>query len=407
MLPVARCKTLQCSKLNAAWVLAADNRMRRMASLDSSVGSIAAALLLVAAALTAFGSRQRRYDGWRWWIAACWSAAAGAAAAALLPEPLARPVAGLLLLLWPLLALVGLRRFHPRQALHGHRRLDAAVGAVAIVLSLAGTLGGVPLMAGAAMLLAHGYAATVLFMGPSDADYTPVQALAAAMALTAFAPGLAWAAAAAGAGVVVLAFVAITLVCERTERQLRDSRRRLRHLANLDTLTQVPNRRHFAELAEQALRHDEPGTAVLLIFDVDHFKHINDLFGHAAGDRALTVVSSAMLDSLRAMDVPGRQGGDEFVLLLRRTSPRDAMGVAARIVAEVQRRAPTQQLPTLSLSFGVVQIRVGESIGAAMRRADQAMYEAKRQGRSRAVTAMGDEERPVFSESQRLGLLPA
>jgi diguanylate cyclase (GGDEF)-like protein len=398
---------LQCSKPNAARGDAADNRMRRMVSLASSAGFIAAALVLVAAALSAFGSRQRRYDGWRWWVAAGWSAAAGAGAAALLPEPLARPLAGLLLLLWPLLALAGLRRFHPRQLLHGNRKLDVGVGAVAAVLSLAGNLGGLPLLAGAATLLAHLYAATVLFLGPSDADYTPVQALAAAMALTAFAPGLAWSAAAAGAGVVVLAFVAITLVCERTERQLRDSRRRLRHLANLDTLTQVPNRRHFAELAEQALRHDEPGTAVLLIFDVDHFKHINDLFGHAAGDRALTVVSSAMLDSLRAMDVPGRQGGDEFVLLLRRTSPRDAMGVAGRIVAEVQRRAPTQQLPTLSLSFGVVQIRVGESIGAAMRRADQAMYEAKRQGRSRAVTAMGDEERPVFSESQRLGLLPA
>jgi diguanylate cyclase (GGDEF)-like protein len=378
-----------------------------MVLLDSSVGFIAAALALVAAALSAFGARQRRYDGWRWWIAACWSAAAGAATAALLPEPLARPLAGLLLLLWPLLALAGLRRFHPRQALHGHRHLDAGVGALAVTLSLAGSLGGLPLLAGAATLLTHLYAATVLFLGPSDADYTPVQALAAAMALTGFTPGLPWAAAAAGAGVVVLAFVAITLVCERTERQLRDSRRRLRHLANLDTLTQVPNRRHFAELAEAALRHDEPGTAVLLIFDVDHFKHINDLFGHAAGDRALTIVSSAMLDSLRAMDVPGRQGGDEFVLLLRRAAPRDAMGVAARIVAEVQRRAPSQQLPTLSLSFGVVQIRVGESITAAMRRADQAMYEAKRQGRSRAVAAMGDEERPVFSESQRLGLLPA
>ena len=178
-------------------------------------------------------------------------------------------------------------------------------------------------------------------------------------------------------------------------------------LANQDTLTQVPNRRHFQELANDALLQDEPGTAVLLNFDIDHFKQINDLFGHAAGDRALCLVSSAMLENLRAQDVAGRQGGDEFVLLLRRATTQHAMGVAARIVAEVQRRAPGQQLPTLTLSFGMVQIGFGEGIQAAMRRADQAMYEAKRQGRSRAVAAAGNEERPVFSESQRLGLTPA
>ena len=83
------------------------------------------------------------------------------------------------------------------------------------------------------------------------------------------------------------------------------------------------------------------------------------------------------------------------------------MGVAARIVAEVQRRAPQNQLPTLSLSFGVVQIGFGEGMDAALRRADQAMYEAKRQGRSRAVSAAGNEDQPVFAESQRLGLLAA
>jgi diguanylate cyclase len=403
-------KALQCDCLRGGPPAYRDNRMRDMPTLASSLATIATALALVALALAAFGWRQRRYDGWRWWVASAWSAAAGAASAAWLPAAVAAPLAALLLLAWPLLALMGLRRFHPRQALPGHRWLDAAVALLAAVLALAGHAAALSPLAAAAALIVHLYVATVLFLGPGEREFTPVQALAGVIALgalAAFGSGVGWGAAAGGVGVLVLAFVAITLVCERTERQLRDSRRRLRLLANLDTLTQVPNRRHFAELAEHALRHDEPGTAVLLNFDIDHFKSINDLFGHAAGDRALTLVSSAMLDHLRAMDVPGRQGGDEFVLLLRRTSPKDAIGVAARIVAEVQRRAPQQQLPTLSLSFGVVQIRVGESITAAMRRADQAMYEAKRQGRSRAVAATGNEERPVFSESQRLGLMPA
>jgi diguanylate cyclase len=103
-------------------------------------------------------------------------------------------------------------------------------------------------------------------------------------------------------------------------------------------------------------------------------------------------------------DVAGRHGGDEFVLLLRQTSVRDAMAVAARIVARIQAQAEEMRLPALTLSFGVVQMRSGEAIDDAVRRADQALYEAKRQGRSRAVAAVGDEERPVFTESQRLGL---
>jgi PleD family two-component response regulator len=73
-------------------------------------------------------------------------------------------------------------------------------------------------------------------------------------------------------------------------------------------------------------------------------------------------------------------------------------------VAEVQRRSTEHQLPALSLSFGLVQVRADEVIASAMRRADQALYEAKRQGRSRAVAALGDEDKPVFGESQRLGL---
>ena len=322
------------------------------------------------------------------------------------------------------------------QSLPGSERQDWAVLLVASVACAAGPAADPAMGSGLALAAAfavHGYAASAIFLGPGGREFTPVQGLAAVMALVALVGlmGLAWLsagsqpgaalsapatggvtllallpaqAAAAALGAVVMAFTALMLVCERTERQLRDSRRRLRTLANQDTLTQVPNRRHFLELADQALQQDEPGTAVLVTFDVDRFKQINDLFGHAAGDRALCLVSSAMLDSLRANDVPGRQGGDEFVLLLRHASPRVAVSVAARIVSEVQRRAPGQQLPTLTLSFGLVQVGFGEGVQAALRRADQAMYEAKRQGRSCAVTAAGDEDDPVFEESQRLGL---
>jgi diguanylate cyclase len=384
----------------------------------SQVPAFAAATLAAAClSLTAFGLRRQRYEGWQWWVRSLWLALLGAACAAALPGAVTDGLASLLLMQWPLLSLVGLRHFYPRQALPGREQVDWAVLALAstAVLVSAAVGGEQAAWTAAAFGIAlHLYAAYILLMGPSGRDFAPVQALAGVLALVAFAPVLAALgssgtpellqvrSAAAALGALVLAFTAITLVCERTERQLRDSRRRLRVLANMDTLTQVPNRRHFHELAEHALQQDEPGTAVLLHFDIDHFKRINDLFGHAAGDRALCLVSTAMLENLRTHDVPGRPGGAEFVLLLRQT-----IGVAARIVAEVQRRAPQQQLPTLSLSFGVVQIAFGEGMDAALRRADQAMYEAKRQGRSRAVSAAGNEAQPVFAQSERLGLTPA
>ena len=82
------------------------------------------------------------------------------------------------------------------------------------------------------------------------------------------------------------------------------------------------------------------------------------------------------------------------------------MTVAARIVSRAQTLAAEEDMPHLSLSFGVVQSSAGEKVQDALRRADQALYEAKRQGRGRAVAAFGDEDEPVFTESQRLGLTP-
>lgn len=379
----------------------------------------AAALAVTAASLTAFGMRQQRYRGWRWWQAALWLTAAGVAAAAISPW-LAVPAA-MLLVQWPMLTLIGLRRFHARARLPGNERIDWAVLALAGSLAASGPLwpADSPLAAllpASAAAGVHLYAASLMFCGPGGRDSLPLQWLGAAIALVALAPlPTAWVgyemaapielrAVAAALGAVVMAFVALTLVFERTERQLRDSQHRLRVLANTDALTHVPNRRHFTELATLALRADSPGSAALLLFDIDHFKRLNDRLGHAAGDRALRLVSGSMTEHLRTQDIAGRHGGDEFVLMLRDTHVRDASGVAARIVERLQDQAEFSTLPRLSLSFGMVQVLPGEGVADALRRADQALYEAKRQGRSRAVTAQGDEGQPVFSESRPLGL---
>jgi diguanylate cyclase (GGDEF)-like protein len=397
---------------------------------------VAAAIAAVAAAaLTVLGLRHAGQRGWRWWLAAVWLAVAGTVlAAASVPSghALPRVLAELLLLQWPLTLLIGLRRFHARDALPLHASVDFAwllVTAPLLALSFAVVPPHAPWVAAAAGSLALLYAAVVALRTPASHATPPLQILAAGQGLLAFVPfaplvallpfasaplagtaaldPLALRAVATATGAMIAAFVVLTMVGQRTEQQLRESRQRLRTLANMDALTQVPNRRHFHELVALALQHDPPGSPVLLMFDIDHFKGINDSLGHAAGDRALTLVSSSMLEHLRAQDVPGRLGGDEFALLLRGAGVPAAIGVAERIVQAVQRRTVEQQLPRLTLSFGVVQMLGQENLDDALRRADQALFEAKRQGRNCAVSAEGDEEHPVFSESQRLGLTAA
>jgi diguanylate cyclase len=321
-----------------------------------------------------------------------------------------------------LLCLLGLRRFHARTILPASERADMALLAALMCMSVLATLASdekalttriAPLAAAAALL----YAARVVWRAPLERDLVNVRALGLLWVVVALMPllGPAWmpdprAAAPMQTGIVALgslvaAFVLLALSSQRTERELRDSRRKLRVLANIDMLTQVPNRRRFEELARRALQADEPGSATLLLVDIDHFKQINDKLGHAAGDRALKLVSRCTLDLLRSHDVAGRHGGDEFVLLLRRSSTQDAMHVAERLVAHLQTQAHAHALPRLTLSFGIVQMRSGESIDDTLQRADLALYEAKRLGRSRAVAADGDEDdHPVFRSSERLGL---
>jgi diguanylate cyclase (GGDEF)-like protein len=379
----------------------------------------AAVALLAAVAMAVFGLTQRSYAGFGWWHGTLWLTAAALVAASAAPTGAAAILLPTLVA-WPLGVLRGWRSFHARTGLPGGAALDGAVLAALLAVALW------PLMAGstpagdpprAAAALAALYAAAVLAGAPAGSERMAMRALAGVtLAVGSLPLAIALASSASDAAAASLpsalalasaftAFGVMLQTTQRTERVLLSSQRKLRTLANLDMLTQVPNRRRFEELAQRALQADEPGSATLLLVDIDHFKHINDRLGHAAGDRALKLVSRCTQELLRAQDVAGRHGGDEFVLLLRRSSTHDAMHVAQRLVAQLQARSHAHALPRLSLSFGVVQMRPGESIEQTLQRADLALYEAKRLGRCRAVAADGDDdEHPVFRSSQRLGL---
>lgn len=384
----------------------------------------AAALLMPAAALTRRGLHQREHRGWPYWTAALLSAAMAMPLAAPGQPAWAATLSSALLLAWPLLTLTGLRRFHARLGLLAGVWIDLAVGVVGVALVIAaGALaerGAASPVISTASLLAQLYVAVILWSCRRAEDLNALRLLGAAVALAALTPvllgtlpGMAEGTVeltrllAAACGMSVTAFALLALMNERIEHELRASRRRLRVLANVDSLTGIPNRRRFHERVGRLLASVRAEPSALLLFDIDHFKLINDHLGHAAGDRALRLVGRCMQEALRTQDLAGRLGGDEFALLLCGASTDQAMAVAERIVERLQSIAPRLHLPCLALSFGIAQLVPGEALDTALHRADQALYEAKRQGRSRAVAAGGDEDEPQFSESRRLGLTTA
>jgi diguanylate cyclase (GGDEF)-like protein len=162
----------------------------------------------------------------------------------------------------------------------------------------------------------------------------------------------------------------------------------LRRLLTTDSLTGAATRSFFLETAERELgrarRFETPLS--LVSFDLDRFKSLNDTFGHAFGDEVLAAVGARARATLRLYDTLGRMGGEEFVILLPMTKV-DAASEAAERLAEALRCAPVTRgsaTAIVTASFGVVEVDVAvEGLAAALERADQVLYDAKRGGRDR------------------------
>jgi diguanylate cyclase (GGDEF)-like protein len=174
---------------------------------------------------------------------------------------------------------------------------------------------------------------------------------------------------------------AVAVYRDVTERRLEAEQRE--RLLLVDALTGIPNRRAAeAALRVEGLRHQRAGTPLsVAIFDVDHFKRVNDEFGHATGDEVLRQVAATLAGCARATDTVGRWGGEEFVAVL--SVPREgalAFGERVRLAVEGLRCPPVERI---TISVGVAEIKAGESTECALARADKQLYEAKRTGRNR------------------------
>jgi diguanylate cyclase (GGDEF)-like protein len=389
-------------------------------------------LFTAAAIMTLVGVTQRTYRGYWWWTAAQWANVVSAVGMFLFgSHPWMLPVSALMTMQWPLTMLTGMRQFYIRSNFRTPPWADLALLTTCFCIYLLVWRQN-PNDVGARVATftflnigcyiytswqVHSirdwrqspYLKAILFFlivaavfqvprmltafgswGVPVADPNHIQQPAALLGLV--------------AAVMFSVYMCLLLTYERTEQDLRESHRQLRILADFDMLTQVPNRRHFNEMASQTLRLSPPGSSSLMVFNIDHFKQVNDESGHAGGDEALKLVAGSARKMLRSRDLVGRLGGDEFIALLPDTTINDALHVADRMVRHVDKERRSLQQSSLSLSFGVVQIQAGESLLEATQRADQALQEAKRQGRGRAVAAEEATGDAVYATGRKLGL---
>lgn len=176
---------------------------------------------------------------------------------------------------------------------------------------------------------------------------------------------------------------------EKETEGLRENLRASRERMLTDALTGIPNRLALDERLKLEFarfkRHKQPLT--LAVWDIDHFKAINDSFGHKAGDKALRIVANKLASEVRETDFVARYGGEEFIMLFINTSVMDALAKADRIreaIAGAPFRYGEKPL-RITLSCGLSQLRANDTLDQLFERADQALYAAKQGGRNRCV----------------------
>lgn len=174
-----------------------------------------------------------------------------------------------------------------------------------------------------------------------------------------------------------------------SRRQLADTLEQVQRLASRDELTRSLNRRSvLAALERERSRAERSGTPFCVaMIDLDHFKRVNDSYGHAAGDAVLRAFAAAVHDTMRMTDIFGRYGGEEFLMILVGAAQEAALEAVERIRATVAAHDWRAIVPDakVTMSAGLAGFRKGESVEKLLQRADRALYQAKHGGRNRTI----------------------
>ena len=183
----------------------------------------------------------------------------------------------------------------------------------------------------------------------------------------------------------------IVRISDHYQKMLRDLNEKLQITSNQDSLTGLFNRRHMLERlgAEVALSGRRQSPFCVALLDIDHFKSVNDNFGHHSGDLALVSVAQTLTGALRAYDLCARWGGEEFLVLFPETSAHHAGDISNRLRLLIEKIA-VPGAPDgvhLSVSAGLAEHQIDTDINETIKRADTALYAAKASGRNRVVVA--------------------
>ena len=209
-----------------------------------------------------------------------------------------------------------------------------------------------------------------------------------------------------GLRAIVESLVQATVSMEATNQaltaSLKASRQEISHLQEkvdtlridslTDSLTSLANRKSFDRELDRCIAEAAAGEEglCLVILDIDHFKKINDTFGHMAGDEVLRVVAHSFRQHLRPGDMAARLGGEEFAIILPKAALRGALTVAEQICARVMamhfmKRSTGETIGRVTISGGIAAYRAGETPWSLIQRADHCLYAAKRHGRNRVI----------------------
>ncbi len=187
----------------------------------------------------------------------------------------------------------------------------------------------------------------------------------------------------------LVARVKVQLKIKALQDDLKRSNELLLEISNTDPLTGLHNRRHLMEMLDKEFQRARRKKWVLslIMIDIDHFKHVNDTYGHQNGDLVLAEVAHHLLQELRSYDVAARYGGEEFIVVLPESSRDESLHVAEKIRLAIQRIVFTDELRnlivTVSLGVAIYPSTKVDCIDSLIRQADDALYRAKRNGRNR------------------------
>lgn len=191
----------------------------------------------------------------------------------------------------------------------------------------------------------------------------------------------------------------------QANKELEQAMEQLDEIAGTDELTGILNRRRFfAESRSRLKTSDEYQTSALCMVDLDHFKQVNDRFGHQAGDFVLEHFCKVTQSCLRGSDLFGRYGGEEFIILLPHTNQASALKIAERIRLAFAQCTFDSIQPglKLSISIGITLHRCGETLEDTLNRADKALYQAKSSGRNQTLyLSVATPHQPVTSTSPK------